>query len=477
MNKNFYKQYDTRWGKLPYPGGGYTVASSGCGCLSVTHCIIEEEKYKDYTPKDVRKFMTQYATYGHGTLWKGIKKSLEHYGYTVSWPNVDKTMKSAWNVLNGKSLKRGVILFGSDKGPDKTVWTTGGHYISFVKYKYENKKHWFYLKDSGSRNHNKWWCYETSMYGDLRQIWICTDFNADKKVPKPGDDIKTVPKPKDKYGYTIASPTLIKGNKNAEVGKLQRFLNWYCTANMRVDNSFGDITEGYLKIFQKTEGLDPDGIYGNKSYAKAKTYRPEKATKVVIDVSYWQHNIDWKKASKQIDGAILRASYTGQNGFILSDDSTFSTNVKGASEYSVPIGAYHYSQAITVAEAKKEAEHICKKIMPYKKKITLPVVCDWEFGKRLNAKKAKSLGKDKCTNIVSAFCDVVTDYGFTPMVYANYSTFSTYLDYGKLKKKYLIWLAQYSKKASLDYDYWQYTSSGSVDGIKGKVDMNKAVIR
>ena len=145
--------------------------------------------------------------------------------------------------------------------------------------------------------------------------------------------------------------------------------------------------------------------------------------------------------------------------------------------HKVPVGAYHYSQAITEAEAKKEAEYICRKLNNYKKKIVLPVVCDWEFGGRLNAKKAKALGKDKCTKIVCAFCDTVIDYGFIPMVYANYNTFSNYLDYKKLKGKYLIWLAQYSNKAGLDYDYWQYTSSGSVDGIKGKVDLSKAVIK
>lgn len=59
------------------------------------------------------------------------------------------------------------------------------------------------------------------------------------------------------------------------------------------------------------------------------------------------------------------------------------------------------------------------------------------------------------------------------MVYANYDTFKNYLNYDKLSKKYLIWLAQYSSKASLDYDYWQYSSSGKVNGIPGKVDVNK----
>lgn len=383
MNSKIYRQYDTRWGNLLYPSKPYTLSRSGCGCVAVTHCIIEQEKYKNYTPKDVRKYMVQFATKGYGTLWDGITKGLEHYGYNVHWKQSD-SMSDIWKILNGKSLKVGIILFGSTKGPDGTEWTSDGHFISFTGYKVENNKHYFYLKDSGGRKHDGWWCYEKSMKGDVRQVWICTSLK---------------------------------------------------------------------------ENPDPTS--------------PNKPSKI-IDVSYWQHNIDWKKASKEVKGVFIRASYTSQKSFVLSDDSKFADNVKGAFDNGVKIGAYHYSQAISTSEAKSEAEHLCRKLNPYRSKINLPVVCDWEFGGRLNSSKAKSLGKAKCTEIVSAFCEVVKSYGYIPMIYANYNTFSNYLDYKKLKSKYLIWLAQYSSKASLECDYWQYTSSGSVSGIKGKVDMNKA---
>lgn len=272
------------------------------------------------------------------------------------------------------------------------------------------------------------------------------------------------------------------GDRGTEVTKLQKFLNWYGNYKLVVDGDCGTKTVSAIKDFQKKQGITDDGWFGSASLAKAKKTPPCKSVatatqKTVVDVSYWQHTIDWAKASKQIYGAILRCSYTSQKSFVLSDDSTFAPNVKGATSNGVKIGAYHYSQAISVSEAKREAEYICKKLNAYKSKITLPVVIDWEFGGRLSASKAKSLGKDKCTEIVSAFCEIVTDYGYTPMVYANYNTFSNYLDYDKLKKKYLIWLAQYASKASLAYDYWQYTSSGKVNGINGKVDINKANIK
>lgn len=286
-----------------------------------------------------------------------------------------------------------------------------------------------------------------------------------------------------KWGiYRACVPTAIrKGDMGTEVVKLQKFLNWYGEYGLKEDGIYGTKTEMAVKDFQGMMGITKDGYFGSASLTKAKNYRKPPSigsvtsVKKIVDVSYWQHTIDWKKASKEVDGAILRCSYTGQKSFGLSEDSTFLPNIIGATQYGLKVGAYHYSQAISVEEAKKEAVYICKKLSSYKGKITLPVVCDWEFGGRLNSKKAKALGKAKCTEIVSAFCEVVTSYGFTPMIYANYSTFSSYLDYPKLKKKYLIWLAQYSSKASLEYDYWQYTSSGSVGGINGKVDLSKAV--
>ena len=196
--------------------------------------------------------------------------------------------------------------------------------------------------------------------------------------------------------------------------------------------------------------------------------------KPIVDVSYWQHTIDWAKASKEVDGAILRATYTSQKSFALDLDSTFVPNVKGASANGVKIGAYHYSQAVSVEEARKEATYLCNRINAYKSKISLPVVCDWEFGGRLNAKKAKSLGKAKCTDIVLGFCATVKSNGYTPMVYANYSTFTNYLDVERIRKSgCMIWLAQYADRASMKYDLWQYTSSGHINGIEGKVDLSK----
>ena len=280
--------------------------------------------------------------------------------------------------------------------------------------------------------------------------------------------------------YRACIPSAIgSGDKGSEVTKLQRFLNWFGGYGLAIDGEAGPKTVAAIKSFQSHVQITADGWFGSASLAMAKKCSPSKSTvnavqsKPLVDVSWWQHSIDWSKAAAEISGAILRASYTTQNGFSLAKDSTFATNLAGAVSHGLPVGAYHYSQAISADEARKEAAFICNILAKNKNQITLPVVIDWEFGGRLNSSVAKKLGRAKCTEIIEAFCKVVISYGFTPMVYANYSTFSGYLNTDQIRSKYKIWLAQYASKPSMSCDYWQYTSSGSVKGINGRVDMNR----
>lgn len=279
MNPKVYKQADSRWGSLPYPTKAYKFASNGCGCCSVTHCIIEIPAYANLTPKDVQKYMVQFATKGHGTLWKGITQGLEHetykstlekFGYNVHWNEKD-SMSTIWKVLK-TSLKRGVILFGSSKGGTaKITWTTGGHYIAFLDWKYENGDYWFYLKDSGGRNHTGWYSYKKHMAGDVRNVWICTSLKSTPTPPKPTP--KPTPSRKGTYTGVIPTPTLKSGSKGTGVTNLQKFLNWYGKYGLTVDGKFGTKTATALKKFQKSEGIKADGIYGKNSFAKAKAYK------------------------------------------------------------------------------------------------------------------------------------------------------------------------------------------------------------
>ena len=125
MNKTLYKQADSRWGSKPYPVKSSSFAGNGCGCVACVHCIIEQDKYKDYTPESIRPWMVKqgFAVTNQGTTWSGIPATLMHYGFSkVVHVGISDPMSKAWTELN-KGNRIGIILFKSGKAPNGTVGT------------------------------------------------------------------------------------------------------------------------------------------------------------------------------------------------------------------------------------------------------------------------------------------------------------------------------------------------------------------
>lgn len=195
-----------------------------------------------------------------------------------------------------------------------------------------------------------------------------------------------------------------------------------------------------------------------------------------IDISAWQGRVGVKVFQdnrKGIPSVILRSSYTKQNKFDMYEDKVFSQNILAAYKAGMKIGIYHYSQAISETEAKKEAEFVLHILTRYRSYITLPVFFDWEFGGRLSSHVAKKMGKQRCGQICDSFCRTIKMANYKTGVYANLSTLNAYLP-SDLYKKWPIWCAQYASRC--DYKHtlymWQYTSGGRVPGISGRIDMN-----
>lgn len=193
-----------------------------------------------------------------------------------------------------------------------------------------------------------------------------------------------------------------------------------------------------------------------------------------IDVSYYQgKNIDWAKVkSGGISFAFLRCGYSGTANGKRCPDSTFNGNMQRATAAGLDVGAYYFSQARTVKEAKAEAAFAINQVEASGCKLTLPLVIDTENYPGGRASSSK-LSRSKRTAAVKAFCDYVKSKGYTPMIYASTSWLNNNLDMKKLSG-YPIWVAQYNDTVTYKGSYrcWQYTSSGKVPGIKGRVDLN-----
>lgn len=254
MNPTIWKQVNSRWGNLPYPTRGCTVSGAGCGLLACTHVAMEQDSKADWTPKDLRGWMVSkgFAVAGQGTKWEGITQTLKHIGHEDVVRIYNDPMSEAFKELN-KGDRIGVILFKKGSAPNGLTWTSIGHYVAFTGYKVKDGKHYFYIKDSGGRNHNGWFTYERSMKGLVCKMWIV------KRIPKGA------------YTGTLPTKTVKKGSKGKSVKALQGFLNWDINAGLKIDGKAGDKTVKAIKRWQKKYGLKKDGHFGPKCRAKAKS--------------------------------------------------------------------------------------------------------------------------------------------------------------------------------------------------------------
>lgn len=151
-------------------------------------------------------------------------------------------------------------------------------------------------------------------------------------------------------------------------------------------------------------------------------------------------------------------------------DNWFTTNIRGAIAAGIKVGVYFFSQAVSEAEGREEAEFIIDQISGYN--LTLPVTIDTEYISGVSA-RANSLSVPVRTSAVKGFCQRVVELGYTPMIYASTSWLNHSLDMSQLADV-KVWVAQYYDHVTYEGSYtcWQYTSSGRVSGINGNVDMN-----
>ena len=187
-----------------------------------------------------------------------------------------------------------------------------------------------------------------------------------------------------------------------------------------------------------------------------------------IDVSKHNGDIDWEKVKADgVDFAFIRVGYRGSSNGGLVLDEYFEKNVKGALKNDIDVGVYFFTQAIDPKEAIEEADFVLDAIEPYN--ITYPVVWDIE---NLEGRTDDVTAKER-TDAAIAFLDRVEGAGYKPMLYGNLMSMLYMMETERIEG-YDKWFAYYHFPDYYPYDYsiWQYSSKGSVDGIKGDVDLN-----
>lgn len=201
-----------------------------------------------------------------------------------------------------------------------------------------------------------------------------------------------------------------------------------------------------------------------------------------IDISDNQGIIDWKQVKGAgVEFVIMRT--TRRSG---SADHYLATNIKNCLEFDIPFDFYKYSYAVTTDQAAAEAKNVIDLlksygVLPDKNTIIYMDVED---------KIQFALSTAELTAIVHAFKDVIVSAGYTFGLYmGKYAYEHNEVDVKQFPD--LTWIARYYKGDERmhitdvpDQRYrpihaagklrgWQYTSSGFVDGINGKVDLNE----
>ncbi|WP_411343811.1 glycoside hydrolase family 25 protein [Paenibacillus sp. WLX1005] len=185
-----------------------------------------------------------------------------------------------------------------------------------------------------------------------------------------------------------------------------------------------------------------------------------------IDVSHYQGAIDWHKVKAAGKAFVFVKASEGS----ASQDENFSSNVQGARAAGLLVGAYHFLTATSTAAAQAEAAHFVSVVQAVGA-LELPLVMDYE-------NNPSNVDRATINAIALAFLqDVERLSGRKPLVYTG-NAFGQNFDASL--GTYNLWIARYSDgvppedtTAWKQWNFWQYSDAGQVDGISGKVDLNQ----
>ena len=237
-----------------------------------------------------------------------------------------------------------------------------------------------------------------------------------------------------------------------------------------IDNSGNENSQDFtLKVYEPTPNSGGNTNSGETSYIAfndiVRDYKKE-STKIGIDVSKWQGDIDFKKLKEAgVEFIMIRIGGTrGKNGKYFVDEK-FKYNIEMAKKYNIKAGVYFYSYADSIETARKDAKWVLKQIKKYK--VDMPIAFDWEEWSSFNDYNLSFFG---LTSMAEEFIKVIENNGYKGMIYSS----KTYLENVWLPTKYDIWLAHYTNKTNYNgkYKLWQICSDGKVDGIDTMVDID-----
>ena len=236
-----------------------------------------------------------------------------------------------------------------------------------------------------------------------------------------------------------------------------------------IDSSNNEVKKDFtLYVKPKTTSSSNNNTTRSNTYFTdiVKNYKTEN-TKIGLDVSHWQGNINFQKVKDAgVEFVYIRIGRGNGIGKEFVMDSKFKQNIEGFNSVGIPVGLYFYTYAASKQDAIKEAKWIVENIKDYK--VDLEIAFDWEnwsFYRDFN------LSFYELTEVAKAFNKELAKHNYQGMLYSS----KNYLENMWFDVDFPVWLAHYTKQTSYQgkYKVWQICDNGVVDGIPdNQVDIN-----
>ena len=183
-----------------------------------------------------------------------------------------------------------------------------------------------------------------------------------------------------------------------------------------------------------------------------------------IDVSKYQQTISWDAVKEmKVKDVQLGFVFIKATEGIENTDPQFKRNWKKSKQAGMVRGAYHFFLA--TKDGREQADNFISSVNL--EKGDLPPVVDIEQTYGVNQAVLKKELKE--------WLDIIEYYyGVKPIIYTNVDFYSRCL--GKEFNAYPLWAAHYyqydTPRIERNWDFWQHSEEGRVNGILSKVDFN-----
>ena len=197
--------------------------------------------------------------------------------------------------------------------------------------------------------------------------------------------------------------------------------------------------------------------------------------KKIIDISEHNGHIsDWKKVIDEngVDGVIVRLGYSG------AEDRQLAYNIKELNRLGIPYGVYLYTYAEDETDAENDAKQTIALLKKYNMDLSYPIYYDVENWEYNNKTKKAPTDTGTWVKIINKYIAKMRQAGYQNVkVYSYRSLLQTRLNHPDILR-HVNWVAAYTDALDWTNPYysgpkgWQYTSTESITGIRGNVDVS-----